>query len=64
MRNRGVGSEIFDAIEASARRRSVGALTLTVLTGNLAARRFYLRHRFAETGQAGAAHITMRKDIG
>jgi ribosomal protein S18 acetylase RimI-like enzyme len=58
---RGLGSEIIDALAASARQRGVGALTLSVLTGNLAARRFYLRHGFTETGQAGAAHIAMRR---
>lgn len=60
---RGLGAEIVDALAASARQRGVGALTLSVLTGNVAARRFYLRHGFAETGQAGAAHIAMRKDL-
>ncbi|EJN14839.1 acetyltransferase [Bradyrhizobium sp. YR681] len=60
---RGTGTKILDALEASARQRGVGALTLTVLSGNPAAHRFYLRHGFAESGQAGAAHIAMRKDL-
>lgn len=60
---RGIGTKIINALEASARQRGVEALTLTVLTDNPAARRFYLRQGFAETGQAGAAHIAMRKDI-
>lgn len=60
---RGAGTKIMEALEASARRRGVGALTLSVLASNLAARRFYLRQGFAETGQAGAAHVAMRKDF-
>jgi ribosomal protein S18 acetylase RimI-like enzyme len=60
---RGLGSEIFDALEASARQRGIAALTLTVLSGNSAAHRFYLRRGFAEIGEAGAAHIAMRKDL-
>jgi len=60
---RGTGSVIFDALEASARQRGVGALTLSVLAGNPAARRFYLRQGFADAGQAGAAHIAMRKTL-
>jgi len=60
---RGLGTEIIDALERSARQRGAGALTLAVLTGNLAARRFYLRHGFIETGRAGDAHIAMRKDL-
>jgi ribosomal protein S18 acetylase RimI-like enzyme len=60
---RGAGTKILDALDASAQKRGVGALTLAVLSGNLAARRFYLRQGFAETGHAGAAHIAMRKDL-
>jgi ribosomal protein S18 acetylase RimI-like enzyme len=60
---RGLGSEIFDALEASARQRGIAALTLTVLSSNSAAHRFYLRRGFAEIGEAGAAHIAMRKDL-
>ncbi|OKO84536.1 acetyltransferase [Bradyrhizobium sp. NAS80.1] len=60
---RGAGTKIMEALEASARRQGVGALTLSVLASNLAARRFYLRQGFAETGQAGAAHVAMRKDF-
>ncbi|WP_441236215.1 GNAT family N-acetyltransferase [Bradyrhizobium sp. 930_D9_N1_4] len=58
---RGLGSEIFDALEASAHQRGITALTLSVLASNSAARRFYLRRGFAEAGEAGAAHIAMRK---
>ena len=60
---RGLGTKIIQALAANARYRGVGMLTLSVLTGNLAARRFYLRHGFAEIGQAGAAHIAMSKNI-
>ncbi|MBR0689917.1 GNAT family N-acetyltransferase [Bradyrhizobium manausense] len=60
---RGIGTNILDALEASARRQGAGALTLVVLTSNPAARRFYQRQGFAEVRQAGAAHIAMRKDI-
>ena len=60
---RGLGSEIFDAIEASARARGVAALTLTVLACNLAAHQFYLRRGFAAIGSAGGAHIAMRRDL-
>jgi len=60
---RGAGSKIFDALEASARRWGVGALTLSVLASNVAARRFYARLGFAETGPVGAAHIAMKKDL-
>ncbi|PIT02218.1 acetyltransferase [Bradyrhizobium nitroreducens] len=61
---RGAGAKILDALEASARQQSVGALTLTVLASNVRARRFYLRHGFVEREAAGAAYIAMRKDIG
>ncbi|UFW82971.1 GNAT family N-acetyltransferase [Bradyrhizobium barranii] len=61
---RGAGTKILDALEASARQQGVGALTLSVLADNSAALRFYLRRGFAETGQAGAAHIAMKKDLG
>ena len=60
---RGLGSAIFDALEASARARGIGALTLTVLASNLGAHRFYLRRGFAEIGSAGGAHIAMKKDL-
>jgi ribosomal protein S18 acetylase RimI-like enzyme len=60
---RGLGSAIFDALEASARARGIGALTLTVLASNLAAHRFYLRRGFADVGSAGGAHIAMKKDL-
>jgi ribosomal protein S18 acetylase RimI-like enzyme len=60
---RGLGSEIFAALEASARERGIAALTLMVLSTNLAAHRFYLRRGFVETGQAGPAHRAMRKDL-
>jgi len=62
-RGRGLGTEIIDALEASARQQDVGALTLTVLATNMGALRFYLRQGFAETGEVGAAHIAMRKDL-
>ncbi|WP_354133869.1 GNAT family N-acetyltransferase [Bradyrhizobium sp. S3.9.1] len=57
------GTKILDALEASARQQGLGALTLSVLADNSAALRFYLRRGFAETGQAGAAHIAMKKDL-
>jgi ribosomal protein S18 acetylase RimI-like enzyme len=60
---RGLGSEIFAALEASARERGVGALTLTVLATNLGARRLYLRRGFVETGVAGGTHVAMRQDL-
>jgi len=60
---RGAGTEIFGALEASARQRGVGALALSVFANNLAAHRFYLRRGFSGTGQAGVAHIAMRKDL-
>jgi len=60
---RGLGSEIFDALEASARARGIRALTLTVLASNPAAHRFYLRRGFAEIASAGGAHIAMKKDL-
>jgi len=60
---RGIGTSIIEALEAGARQRHVIALTLSVLATNAAARRFYLRHGFAELGQAGASHIAMRKDL-
>src|SRR4051812_35712236 len=60
---RGAGTKILGALAASARRRGIAALTLTVLAANAAARRFYLRHGFIETGQAGASHIAMSKDL-
>lgn len=60
---RGLGTEIVDALEASARQRGVGVLTLSVLASNLAARRFYLRRGFAEIGRAGAAHVALKKDL-
>jgi ribosomal protein S18 acetylase RimI-like enzyme len=60
---RGLGSEIFDALESSARQRGIAALTLSVLASNSAARRFYLQRGFAEAREAGATHIAMRKDI-
>jgi len=59
----GIGTKILDALDAGARQRGVAALTLSVLADNLAARRFYRRQGFTESGQAGAAHIAMRKDI-
>lgn len=59
----GHGTEIFDALEASALKRGIGALTLSVLLTNPAARRFYLRRGFVEIGEAGAAHIAMRKNL-
>ncbi|MGY8704937.1 GNAT family N-acetyltransferase [Bradyrhizobium sp. 18BD] len=59
----GIGTKILDALETSARERCVETLTLSVLADNLAARRFYLRQGFNESGQAGAAHIAMRKDL-
>lgn len=62
-RSQGLGTTIIDRLEASARRRGVAALTLVVLVSNLGARRFYLRQGFAESGEAGAAHIAMRKNI-
>ena len=62
-RGHGLGTEVIDALEASARQQGVGALTLSVLGGNPAAHRFYLRQGFAETGRAGAAHIAMKKDL-
>ncbi|OKO78806.1 GNAT family N-acetyltransferase [Bradyrhizobium sp. AS23.2] len=58
---RGAGTKIMEALQASARRQGVGALTLSVLASNLGARRFYLRRGFAEIGQAGDAHVAMRK---
>jgi ribosomal protein S18 acetylase RimI-like enzyme len=45
------------------RMRGIGALTLSVLSSNSEARRFYLRRGFVEIGEAGAAHIAMRKDL-
>lgn len=60
---RGLGSEIFAALEASARERGVGALTLTVLATNLGARRFYLRRGFVETCPVGGTHVAMRRDL-
>lgn len=59
----GFGTVVIEALEASARKRDVAALTLSVLASNLAARRFYLRHGFAESGPVGAAHIAMKKDL-
>ncbi|MCK1396383.1 GNAT family N-acetyltransferase [Bradyrhizobium sp. 1] len=59
---RGAGTKIIDALAASARQQGIAALTLTVLASNVAARRFYLRHGFVETGRAGDAHIAMRRD--
>ena len=61
---RGLGAEIIAAVVARARERGVSALTLSVLASNVAARRFYLREGFSETGKAGAAHIAMRKELG
>jgi ribosomal protein S18 acetylase RimI-like enzyme len=60
---RGFGSKIFDALEASARGRGVGELTLMVLANNPAARRFYARRGFVENGPAGGAHVAMRKTL-
>jgi ribosomal protein S18 acetylase RimI-like enzyme len=60
---RGAGTKIIDVLAANARQQGIAALTLTVLAGNVAAYRFYLRHGFVESGQAGAAHIAMRKDL-
>ena len=62
-RGHGIGSAIIDALEADARQQGVGALTLSVLATNVATHRFYLRQGFAESGQTGAAHIAMRKDL-
>lgn len=62
-RGHGIGTAIIDALEADARQEGVGALTLSVLATNVAAHRFYLRQGFAESGQTGAAHIAMRKDL-
>jgi ribosomal protein S18 acetylase RimI-like enzyme len=59
----GVGSKILNALEASARPCGVGALTLSVLASNFAARRFYARQGFAETGPVGATHIAMKKAL-
>jgi ribosomal protein S18 acetylase RimI-like enzyme len=63
-RGLGFGTAIFDALETSAKNQSTKALTLSVLGGNLAARRFYLRRGFAEIGPEGAVHIAMRKHFG
>lgn len=60
---RGFGTEIIGALEASARKRDVGALTLSVLASNLAAHRFYLRQGFGEIEPVGAAYIAMTKDF-
>lgn len=57
----GLGSDVLAAVATDARQRGVEALTLSVLTNNWAARRFYARQGFAEIGQAGAAHISMKK---
>ncbi|WP_453952808.1 GNAT family N-acetyltransferase [Bradyrhizobium sp. USDA 377] len=59
----GAGTKIVAALGAGARRQGVSALTLTVLADNRAARRFYQRQGFADTGPVGAAHVAMRKDL-
>ena len=60
---RGLGSELFDGLEASGRERGVAALTLTVLVSNVAAHRFYQRRGFAEIASTDGAHIAMKKDL-
>lgn len=60
---RGLGAKIIDALGASARQLNVRALMLSVFAGNAAARRFYLRQGFVDSGPAGAAHIAMKKDL-
>ncbi|MBR0705502.1 GNAT family N-acetyltransferase [Bradyrhizobium liaoningense] len=60
---RGAGTKIVEALGTGARRQGVPALTLTVLAGNQAARRFYQRQGFADIGPVGGTHVAMRKDL-
>jgi RimJ/RimL family protein N-acetyltransferase len=60
----GMGAAIVMGIEAAARMQGIERLTLTVLTGNLGARRFYARLGFTEAGfVAGGAYLNAIKAL-
>lgn len=47
-RNQGVGSRLFDAVEAATRDAGADVVTLDVLANNTAARRFYERRGYTD----------------
>lgn len=60
----GGGTAVMAGIETAARMRGLSTLTLTVLAGNLGARRFYGRLGFGETGAvAGGAYLNAIKRL-
>lgn len=56
-RNRGIGSDLLDAVEAEVRRRGGGILEINVDGDDTDARRFYVRHGYSdvEPGQTEPA---------
>jgi ribosomal protein S18 acetylase RimI-like enzyme len=50
-RGAGVGRALVDAVAAWARDRGCGRLVLSVTESNERARRFYVTHGFADTGE-------------
>ena len=60
----GIGTQLMDATLASLRAAGEPEVTLWVLAGNSAARAFYARHGFTETGESdvwhGAPELRMR----
>lgn len=60
----GMGTAIMAGIETAARRQGADVLTLTVLAGNIGARRFYARLGFTEAGVvAGGAYLNAIKPL-
>jgi len=59
-RGQGVGTAVVGAVAAAARAQGAQALTLAVMSTNVAARRFYRRAGFVEVGAAVGTHLAMR----
>jgi len=61
MSDQGIGTDVIAAVAHAAREAGAHALDLSVLTGNVAARRLYARLGFVESG--GESHIALTKRL-
>ena len=61
-RRRGIGGQLLEAMQAAARQRGAGRMYLEVRVSNAAARSFYRKHGFADTGRRRDYYSHPRED--